>query len=157
MVSLSQQGALRSPERHAACLRSASGRRRNLTAGFPRGRGTAVCRCRSAAVRQAARRWPRNRHRLSGECAVGGGASWPQLSSSGPPNPRSRLRGPQSDRPKARRLAVPVRNSRQRFARTSARPIAAGGSDTVSSGRACRRHLRGSSMPSRPRSIFLSR
>lgn len=46
-----------------------AGRRRNLTVGFHRGCRTAVCCCRSAAVRPAARRWPRNRHRLSGECA----------------------------------------------------------------------------------------
>jgi hypothetical protein len=46
-----------------------AGRRRNLTVGFHRGPRTAICCCRSAAVRPAARRLPRNRHRLSGECA----------------------------------------------------------------------------------------
>ena len=58
-----------------------AGRRRNLTVGFHRGRRTAVCRCRSAAVRPAARRWPRNRHRLSGECAGKTEAARPDHSS----------------------------------------------------------------------------
>lgn len=58
-----------------------AGRRRNLTVGFHRGRRTAVCCCRSAAVRPAARRWPRNRHRLSGECAGKTEAARPDHSS----------------------------------------------------------------------------
>lgn len=60
-------GALSSPERHAACLRPASWQSWEPDRGD--GSRTAVRYCRSPQSDEAGRRWPRNRHRLSGECA----------------------------------------------------------------------------------------